>query len=83
MNSIRVKLSESGRLSIPAAFRKAVGLEGGDDVVIELDGKEMRIRTVDEAVAQAQALTKRLLAGKPRASVDDFIAERRREAKKE
>jgi AbrB family looped-hinge helix DNA binding protein len=83
MNPIRVRLSESGRLSIPAAFRKAVGLEGGGDVVIELEGKEMRIRTVDEAVSQAQALAKRLLTGRPKASVDDFIAERRREAKKE
>jgi AbrB family looped-hinge helix DNA binding protein len=83
MNAIRVRLSESGRLSIPASFRKAVGLEAGGDVLVELEGKEIRIRSLNEAVAQAQAMARRLLAGHPEASVDDFIAERRREAEKE
>ena len=43
----------------------------------------MRDLKVEELVASAQALTRRLLAGKPEASVDAFIAERRREAEKE
>jgi AbrB family looped-hinge helix DNA binding protein len=80
---MRAKVSDSGRLSIPAEFRKAVGLENGGDVVVELDGREIRIRTVDEVVAQAQALTRRLLADRKDASVDAFLAERRRQAHKE
>jgi antitoxin component of MazEF toxin-antitoxin module len=67
-------------LSLPAAFRKAIGLERGGDVVVELAGKEIRVHTVDEVVARAQELTRRLLAGKAGTSVDDFLAERRREA---
>lgn len=83
MKSIRAKISPSGRLSIPAPFRRAVGLQAGGEVVIELAGKEMRIRSLAEAVAQAQALSRRLLGERPTAAVDDFIAARRREAAKE
>jgi AbrB family looped-hinge helix DNA binding protein len=80
---IRGRVSETGRLSIPADFRKAVGLERGGDVVVELDGREIRIRTVDEVIAQARALTQRLIGSKPEASVDTFLSERRREATNE
>jgi bifunctional DNA-binding transcriptional regulator/antitoxin component of YhaV-PrlF toxin-antitoxin module len=76
---VRAHVSPSGRLSLPAEFRKVVGLDRGGDVVIELDGKDIRIRTIAEVVAQAQALSRRLLAGKPHVSVDDFLAERRRD----
>jgi len=39
--------------------------------------------TQRQAIARAQALSKRLFHGKPGTSVDDFIAERRREAERE
>ncbi len=83
MSAILVRVSQSGRLSIPAQFRKAIGLERGGEVAIELDGKDIRIRTVDEIVGRAQALASRLLGDKPDGSVDAFLAERRREAGRE
>jgi AbrB family looped-hinge helix DNA binding protein len=83
MASIFARVSASGRLSLPAKFRKAVGLERGGEVVIELDDREIRIRTIDEVVGRAQALTRRLLGGKADASLDAFLAERRREAERE
>ena len=83
MNALKGRVSETGRLSIPADIRKAVGLERGGDVVIELVRREIRIRTIDEVVAQAQAIARRLTEGKPDASVDAFLAERRREAARE
>jgi hypothetical protein len=70
-------------LSVPAEFRKAIGLEKGGDVVVELDNRELRIITVHEAIARTQELSRRLLEGKPDISVDDFIAERHREAERE
>jgi hypothetical protein len=60
-----------------------MGLERGGDVIVELAGDELRIRSVDATIARAQELTRRLLAGSPNASVDDFIAERRKEADRE
>jgi AbrB family looped-hinge helix DNA binding protein len=83
MTSIRAKVSEAGRLSIPAEFRRAVGLEQGGDVVVSLQNGEIRIRTLDEAIAQAQAATRQLLGGKRGASVDGFLAERRKMARRE
>lgn len=83
MKIAHCQVSKSGRLSLPAAFRKAVGLEDGGRVVVELDENEMRILTQRQAVARAQALYKRALNGKPGLSVDEFIAERRREAERE
>jgi antitoxin component of MazEF toxin-antitoxin module len=80
----KAKVSESGHLSIPTELLTAVGLERGGDVVIELDGRDIRIRTVAEAVAQAQALTRQLLGDRlAEASVDNFLAKRRREAERE
>ena len=83
MNAIHGRVSKSGRISLPAEFRKAVGLDHGGDVVVELNGSEIRIRTIDEVVSRAQALTQLLLGGKPSASVDAFVAERRRDASQE
>jgi bifunctional DNA-binding transcriptional regulator/antitoxin component of YhaV-PrlF toxin-antitoxin module len=70
-------------MSVPAEFRKAIGLEKGGDVVVELDNRELRIMTVRDAIAQAQEMSRRLLRGKPDMTVDDFIAERHREAERE
>lgn len=83
MNRFRARVSRSGRLSIPASFRKELGLDHGGDVVVELTGREIRIRTVEEVIAQAQAIARRLAAGKPDASVDAFLVERRRETERE
>ena len=73
----KAQVSPSGRLSLPADFRKAVGLEKGGAVIIELDGNDIRVRTVQEAVARAQALARRLFADRTDVSVDDFLAHRR------
>lgn len=83
MKVAHCQVSKSGRLSLPAPFRKALGLEQGGRVVVELDEEEIRILTQQQAVKRAQALSKRLLGNKPGTSVDDFIAERRREAARE
>jgi AbrB family looped-hinge helix DNA binding protein len=83
MKSILGRVTDSGRISLPAEFRKAVGLEHGGAVVVELAGREIRIRTVDEAVARAQARTRQLLGSKREGSVEAFLAARRREAARE
>ena len=83
MKIAHCQVSKSGRLSLPAAFRKAISLEEGGHVVVELDERGIHIMTQRQAIARAQALSKRLLHGKPGTSVDDFIAERRREAERE
>jgi len=65
------------------------GLEGVDcaiaaarvsDTVKEADEDAIVLRTLDQVVARAQAMSRRLAEGRPGASVDDFLAERQREA---
>lgn len=83
MSVARAKVSESGRLSIPAEMRKALGLDRGGDVVVELRDNELRVRTIAEEIARVQALARKLLVGKPGVSVEDFLRDRREEAERE
>lgn len=83
MNAVRGRVSESGRISLPAEFRKTLGLEHGGNVVLELTNRTIRIRPLDEVITHAQALTRRLLGDGAEAGVDAFLAERRAEAARE
>ena len=80
MSPVRAKVTRTGDLVLPAELRRAVGLEHGGNVVVELDGREIRIRTLTDVVARAQQLSKKLLSGHSSSTVHGFLAERRREA---
>ena len=81
--SARAKITPAGRLSLPADIRRRHGLAKGGEVLIEDRGSEIVIRTLSQAVARAQEISRKLMAGKQGASVDDFLADRRREAEAE
>ncbi len=83
MKTLRGHISKSGRISLPAQFRKALGIENGGAVIVELNDREIRIRTIDEVIARAQVLSRQLLRNNPKASVEDFIAWRRRDSRDE
>jgi AbrB family looped-hinge helix DNA binding protein len=83
MNAVGGRVFESGRISLPAEFRKSLGLEHGGNVVLELADRTIRIRPLDEVIAQAQALARRLLGDGPEAGVDAFLAEPRTEVARE
>lgn len=86
MTSVRVKMIDGGRIVVPAAFRKAMGVKQGDTLTMELTGDEVRLRSVKaERLAALQRLQDRLSAlpaGEMLAS-DELIAERRAEAARE
>ncbi|RFC61844.1 AbrB/MazE/SpoVT family DNA-binding domain-containing protein [Fulvimarina endophytica] len=81
--SIRLHISENGRLSLPVALRRRYGLDKGGDVIVEDHGDRIVIHTVDQAVKHAQAMSRKLIGDTSEASVDDFIADRRRQAETE
>jgi len=56
MESITTQIGKSGRLVIPAEYRKALGIKEGDTVILSLepDGG-VRISTTRQAVLRAQA----------------------------
>jgi len=81
--TVQVNVMANGRMNLPSAIRKRLGLSGGGPVLIEETDDGVMLRTVSQAVTRAQALSKRLTAGKEGATVADFLADRRREASAE
>jgi len=79
----RVRVTGSGRLNLPAEIRQRHGLAHGGEVVIEDRGDAIVLRTLDQAIAQAQTIAQRLVRDKPSAGVESFLAERHREAAEE
>jgi AbrB family looped-hinge helix DNA binding protein len=82
MIQARMKLNENGRVVIPATFRAALGVEAGDELVMELDDKELRISTMKHRIERAQKRVRSYV--KPGTLLsDELIAERREAAKRE
>lgn len=59
MNEFRTKLSENGRIIIPAPCRRLLHLHPGEELIIRLDDEEMIISTVKHALKKAQALVRK------------------------
>jgi len=80
--SVTAKVAAGGRIVIPAAYRKALGIKTGDQVVVRLDKGELRVYSRLEALRRLQDL---VCSKVPRgvSLVDDLIRERRREAARE
>jgi AbrB family looped-hinge helix DNA binding protein len=78
-----VKIIEGGKLVIPAAMRRAMGIARGDTVVVELlpDG-ELRVRPLASAVREAQAIVRKSVRP-DRSLADELIRERKRDAVRE
>ena len=82
MRPVRAKLNENGRLVIPAAHRKALGLRPGDEVLIRLEGDELRISSVRDALARARRLIRQYIPD-DQDLTQSLIDDRRREAELE
>lgn len=80
---MRAEVMPDGRMSLPADLRKRHGLGNGGEVIVEDAGDAIVLRTLDQVVARAQELSRRLVGGRPDASVDDFLADRGHEAEGE
>jgi AbrB family looped-hinge helix DNA binding protein len=79
---IRARVTEAGRVVIPAELRKELGIEEGQDVVFTRDGNGIRIITLEEAIRQVQDYFAGLAPPEVLLS-EELIAERRQEAAKE
>jgi AbrB family looped-hinge helix DNA binding protein len=76
------RVNENGRVVIPAAFRKALGIKVGDEVVLRIQDDELRITTQQRRIQRAQRRARQYV--KPGMSlVDELFAERREAAKDE
>ena len=78
----RMRVNENGRVVIPASFRNALGINIGDEILLRIEGDELRISTLKRRLERAQRLVRKHV--KPGGSLaDELIAERRKAARNE
>ncbi|EAZ90584.1 AbrB/MazE/SpoVT family DNA-binding domain-containing protein [Crocosphaera chwakensis] len=75
------KITDGGRIVIPAEYRRALALNTGDDVILTLEEGTIRILPRTEALRRAQKIVTRYTKNKELSS--ELIEERRQEAKNE
>ncbi len=78
----RTRLSENGRIVIPASIRSSLGLEPGEEVILIVDDGELRVTTSRKRAERAQRLVRRHVP-KGVSLATELIADRRKEAASE
>ena len=76
---LRTHLGSNGRIVLPALARRALGIKPGDELIVVVEGQEIRLRTVAEAARMAQELVRRY-ADPEESLADALVSERREEA---
>jgi AbrB family looped-hinge helix DNA binding protein len=61
MTEVQVRLGENGRVVIPAAFRRRLGLKPGDPLILRLDDDRVMIESRRAAVRAAQRMIRELV----------------------
>ena len=77
-----LRLGKQGRVVIPAHLREALGLKEGDALIARVEDGKLVMETPEQALARFRAYVRSHVP--PGVSlVDELIAERREEARKE
>jgi AbrB family looped-hinge helix DNA binding protein len=81
VDAIRVTVGPKGRVVVPAPIRRELGIEEGTELMARVEGDGIVLEPRSAAIRRLQAL----LAHIPRdvSLVDELIAERREEARRE
>jgi len=79
---VQARVSEKGRIVIPASIREELGIKVGDVVDLRVEDKELRISTLKARIERAQERVRKY-AVPGRLMSDELIAERREEAANE
>lgn len=77
---MRISVQPNGRMFLPAALRRRLGLEEGGHVIAEVEGDTVRLSTPDRDLMEARALFRRHVPEGGPSLVDELIAERRAES---
>ena len=76
----QVKIAANGRMILPAALRKRLGLSMGGELLVEATPDAIVLRSTAQAVANAQAIARKYTGDNPASSVDAFLAQRRQDS---
>ena len=82
MATFRSKVTEGGRIVIPAEIRRQLGFQPGAELVLSVADGELRIRSVQQAIARARELVRRHV-GDSTSLADELISERHEAARLE
>ena len=77
----KVRLDKAGRLVVPVAIRKALGIRDEAVLIIQVENGSIKLQTIRSALEQVRAIAARY--PNKASAVDELIAERRTEAAKE
>ena len=81
-NSARTRMTEGGRIVIPAPYRKALDIKPGDELIVQLDEGELRVYSRAEALKRLQdQVTRAVPEGV--SLVEELLRERKKEAARE
>jgi AbrB family looped-hinge helix DNA binding protein len=80
--SVKLRLSDNGRIVIPAEMRQKLGIRGGDTVFATVEGDALKIESYRARVQRVQESLRRYISP-DRSLADELIAERREEARRE
>ncbi|RBP17340.1 AbrB family transcriptional regulator [Roseiarcus fermentans] len=76
----QLNVAANGRVVLPADVRRRMGLSEGGALLVEETPDGLILRTVEQAVAHAQALARKYTADSPNASVEAFLHNRREDS---
>jgi AbrB family looped-hinge helix DNA binding protein len=79
---VRTRVDQKGRIALPAAFRKELGITSGDPLVMRIVDGELCVLTLKRRIEMAQERVRKYV--KPGFSLaDELIADRRLEVLRE
>ncbi len=81
MSDELARIGQNGRLVIPVRYRRALGIEPGDEVLLRLEEGSLRIVSRTEALRRAQRRVREIV-GKGASLSDELIAMRRAERRR-
>ena len=76
--TIDINVASNGRMILPAAVRKAMGLQGDTKVILTVEDDQVRLSPIGHGVSRAQAIYRE--HAKHARSTDDFLEDRKVEA---
>ena len=82
MATFRSKVTEGGRVVIPAEIRRQLGFQPGSEVVLSIADGELRIRSLHRAIERARELVRRHV-GEDTSLAGELISERHEESRVE
>ena len=76
-NHVATRVAAGGRIVIPAAYRKALGIKAGDDVILRLEDQEIRLYSRKQALRRLQDRVAKVVSQNV-SLADELLRERER-----